>query len=90
MQAGARHTACSHPRVTPGAPQCTQAYTHTPVSSTDPGFWPELAGTDCLTQKRMREILISVEAPSGYFSKYKYVQPWFRPRVAGAGKISTP
>lgn len=46
VQAGARHIRLftPPPRVTPGAPQCTQAYTHTPVSSTDPDSGPQAGG----------------------------------------------
>ena len=66
---GARHTACSHPRVTPGAPQHTQAHTHThlcPPQTRDSGLQ---AGRHSLsvTQKRMCEILISVKPQATTF-----------------------
>ena len=66
---GARHTACSHPRVTPGAPQHTQARTHThlcPPQTRDSGLQ---AGRHSLsvTQKRMCEILISVKPQATTF-----------------------
>lgn len=78
------HTPVSHPV----PPQCTQAYTHTHPCPPQTGILAcRLAGTDCLTQKRMREILISVKPQAATFPSINTFSLVPSPVWQGRGKI---